>query len=185
MAKRPNFRTDSTLGKLPGEAQQALDRFIREVKGGDRYDAAVDHLALDGIKVSRSAVWAWHSAWKLHQDISEADSIVSDFEEMMRASESGISPEQIEAVGQLLFTKLAMKNHDADEYRQMEYLKLAKITAGTKARQKDADLALASRRVALLEQNAAKAKEKLEAVKSAGGLTPETLREIEEAAKLL
>ena len=43
----------------------------------------------------------------------------------------------------------------------------------------------ASRRVALLEENAAKAKAALEGLKSKGGLTAETLKTIEEAAKLL
>jgi hypothetical protein len=51
--------------------------------------------------------------------------------------------------------------------------------------QKDQDLALAERRVEMLEANATQAKAALEGIKSKGGLTPETLRQIEEAAKLL
>lgn len=51
--------------------------------------------------------------------------------------------------------------------------------------QKDEDLAQRDRRIRLLEDNAAKAKAALEGIKSKGGLTAETLREIEEAAGLL
>jgi hypothetical protein len=50
---------------------------------------------------------------------------------------------------------------------------------------KSGALALAERRVALLEENAARAKAALEGVKSKGGLSAETLRQIEEAAGLL
>jgi hypothetical protein len=46
-------------------------------------------------------------------------------------------------------------------------------------------LSVAERRLKLLEENAASAKAKLTAVASKGGLTPETLKQIEEAAKLL
>ena len=48
---------------------------------------------------------------------------------------------------------------------------------------KDIDIKL--RRLDMLEQNAAQAKETLSAVAAKGGLSPETVKEIEEAAKLL
>ena len=50
---------------------------------------------------------------------------------------------------------------------------------------KDLDRGIAYRRVKILEENAAKAKAALEGLKSKGGLTPETLARIEEAARLL
>lgn len=50
---------------------------------------------------------------------------------------------------------------------------------------KDLDRGLAMRRVRILEDNAAKAKAALEGIKSKGGLTPETLARIEEAARML
>ncbi len=50
-------------------------------------------------------------------------------------------------------------------------------------KQKDIDIKL--RRLQLLEKNAEAAKEKLTAVVSKGGLSPEALQEIERAAKLL
>ena len=46
-------------------------------------------------------------------------------------------------------------------------------------------LDVAERRVKLLEDRAAEAKAKLTAVATKGGLTPETLKQIEEAASLL
>ena len=50
---------------------------------------------------------------------------------------------------------------------------------------KQSDMALKVRRLELLEKQAADVKEKLTAVKTGGGLSPEALRQIEEAANLL
>ena len=50
---------------------------------------------------------------------------------------------------------------------------------------KQSDVAIKLRRLDLLEKQAAEAKEKLTAVKTAGGLSPEALAQIEAAASLL
>jgi hypothetical protein len=50
---------------------------------------------------------------------------------------------------------------------------------------KEADMALKERRIALLESAASEAKKRLEGIKSKGGISKETLQQIEEAAKLL
>jgi len=50
---------------------------------------------------------------------------------------------------------------------------------------KSIEVSQKDRRIRLLEQNQASVKEKLEAVKSKGGLSPETLATIEEATRLL
>jgi hypothetical protein len=72
----------------------------------------------------------------------------------------------------------------------MDHLQVEQTTEALRLRQrqielKEQDLKLAERRVLLLEDNAAKAKAALEGIKSKGGLTAETLKQIEEAAKLL
>ncbi len=50
---------------------------------------------------------------------------------------------------------------------------------------KNKDIEIKLRRLELLERNAAQAKDVLTTVAAKGGLSPETIREIEEAAKLL
>lgn len=62
------------------------------------------------------------------------------------------------------------------------------VNAQTKANQKERELALDTRRLALLEEKAKQAqqaKDILAAVQNQGGISPETLAQIEEAAKLL
>ena len=50
---------------------------------------------------------------------------------------------------------------------------------------KERELKIAERRVAALETKQAQAKDKLDKIVAKGGLTPDTLKHIEEAAKLL
>ena len=50
---------------------------------------------------------------------------------------------------------------------------------------KDEERAMAERRVIVMEKTAQRAKETLDGIRSEGGLTPETLQRIEEAARLL
>lgn len=50
---------------------------------------------------------------------------------------------------------------------------------------KNKDIEIKLRRLEIIEKNAAQAKETLTAVAAKGGLSPETIKEIEEAAKLL
>ena len=65
------------------------------------------------------------------------------------------------------------------------HLKLKERQVALKGKTDPAKLALAERRIALLERAAQQAKAKLEGIASRGGLSPETLKQIEEAAGLL
>jgi hypothetical protein len=81
-------------------------------------------------------------------------------------------------LGELSHKEL-MDHLQAEHAEEMARLKQRQLD------QKDKDLSISERRVSLLEENAAKAKAALEGIKSKGGLTPETLKQIEEAAGLL
>lgn len=59
------------------------------------------------------------------------------------------------------------------------------LLAVLKEEGKDQERALAERRVLVLEKTAQKARETLEGIRMDGGLTPDTLRKIEDAARLL
>ena len=61
----------------------------------------------------------------------------------------------------------------------------AAVVSAERRAGKAAKLALAERRITLLEGAAQQAKEKLQGIASKGGLSPETLKQIEEAAGLL
>lgn len=145
------------------------------------------------LRCSERALGQFLTDWGLAQDMAEAKAVEAQVfaqtKDVRQAIDAGVNLLAVRGVARQdpkLIT-LASRIHV-----QTESLDLDKRSAETKARQKDAqiaqkekDLALSERRVKLLEENAAKAKQQLEAVKQKGGLTPEVLREIEEAAKLL
>ena len=81
--------------------------------------------------------------------------------------------------------ELTFRDLSAKEWYMLKSAELDERQMRLKELVEPAKLEIASRRVALLEENAAKAKAALEGLKSKGGLTAETLRTIEEAAKLL
>lgn len=110
----------------------------------------------------------------------------------LEAEQRGMSVEQREELIDRHFIELAADAGDTPVYLELRKLRLLDIGAKVKGRidaaklaQKDRDLALAERRVVLLETNAAAAKAALETVRKTGGLSPEALAQIEEAAALL
>jgi hypothetical protein len=89
-----------------------------------------------------------------------------------------MTPEGLRKVGQMIFTSEMIEGGDVKAF-----VELVKLQLQAQA------LEINARKVKLLEDAAAEAKAKLLALTSSaqsrGGLTPETLKEIEEAAGLL
>lgn len=170
---------------------------------------AREQLAADGVQLGGGwlrQLSEFRSWWELQLDVNEAEQEVANIQELLQALDLGLTADQIRAAGQLVFSKRALVNRDPEEFREMEYLRLARETAATKAdqerekielrkrqaeqkdralSQKDADLQLAERRVKLLEEQKAQAKQALASLAEKGGLSEEALREIERAAKIL
>lgn len=172
------FRTDSILGNLPSDRQEQIAEWIRTCPEGDRYDYAREQLAADGVKVARTTVVDWFRGWRLRQSISSADSFALQVQDALKALNLGLTTDQLDAAGQLVFTNKALEAEDPKEFREMEYLRLAKQTAATKGRQKDQEIALAERRVAVLEKKISDAAETVENSKLSDAEKAARLREI-------
>lgn len=139
----------------------------------------------------------WYPLWRKMQRANDVTATVKDI--LSELPGLNLESRRIEEVTQAVFEAEALQKGDSKLHVALKQLRqrdqmlaLEEKSAATKARQKDAqiaqkekDLALAERRVAVLEDNAAKAKQQLEAVKKTGGLSAEALKQIEEAAKLL
>ena len=95
------------------------------------------------------------------------------------------------AIGQQMMKDVRDGKPIGDSLKLMERLQQQRVIEQNQERleQNDRKLAQNDRRIKVLEENQASAKAKLESavtsLKSKGGLTPETLSQIEEAAKLL
>ena len=175
MSKRINFRTDSTLGNLPPERQAMIAGWVENCEEGDRYELAREQLAADGITVSRSAVFSWYRSYSLQRDLEAADSLAADVTQVLKDMNIGLTAQQLDEAGQIVFTKTALVNQDAEGFQKIQYLKLAKDSARAKADLEERKLALSERRVRVMEL-------KLEQIK--GALTDDSLSEDERARKM-
>jgi hypothetical protein len=188
------------LKTLPDDQQDIIASWCSQ---GTLESAVSRCLSELGIKTNIDSMSKFHRAHVAKKELQEhfaiAESFATSVEEMLRNQFPDATPEKIAAAGQLVFTMKAANSGDSKEFRELEYLRVSKDTLAANIRnneakvkqkerqltQKDRDLQLAERRVALLEENAAKAKAQLEGLKTKGGLTPETLAAIEQAAAML
>jgi hypothetical protein len=138
-------RSDSVMKNLPEERQEQIIAWCDTPKTKDcagGYEHARAQLASDGIKVSLRSLSDFYSWWHLSQDFAQADRQAVDIQELLKSLNVGLTKEQIETAGQMVFTQKAIAMRNAEEFREMEYLKLAKESAATRGRQKDEELSL-------------------------------------------
>lgn len=181
-------RADSKLKTLPEDRQERIIEWTRTAKtdacpGGLQH--AREQLELDGLKVSMRALSEFVSWWELRERFSSAESRAQQVVDLLKAKDPSMSPDKVRELGQALFTMEAINSQQADVFVSLERLALDQRTADAKGKLEREKIKIADRRVKLLEAAARSAKEKLTAVAAKGGLTPETLAEIEEAANLL
>ena len=174
------IRSDAKLKNLPAEALEDLWRFRNPEEGGTKLsyeEIAVEIPLRHAFTVSLSTLSEFYAWLRLKRRMdSAAERAMQARIEL--AKDGSLTPEDLERSAQIVFTAETLEAGDVQGY-----VALAKLGLARKS------LALDARRINLLENAAAEAKAKLEAVlngaKSQGGLTPETLRQIEEAAGLL
>jgi len=187
MKRKP--RSDSKLKNLSLEKQEQLAEWLRTPKTGDceggiRF-AMRKCLEEWDLAVGKNAVSEFLPWWDSQEQLRSDNNLVEDFQEFVSTQTQGHDPEKAR---EFLLQAIAFRNYQRGEDKTAMMalseqgrakLEREKVNvAWERTRQSD-------RRIRLLEQNAAEAKAKLEEVKSKGGLTDETLRKIEEAAKLL
>lgn len=177
--KKP--RADSKLKNLPTEQQAAIWELMHP-QTPDTTPWTLDAVAVFcqerlGFSTTLSSLSEWRSWYQLGRRMDAASNRANQTA-IELARNSDLSPEDIERVAQTVFTAETLEQGNVKGY-----VALAKLRLASKAQAMD------ERKLALLEANAREAKAKLlamtTAAKSTGGLTPETLRQIEEAAGLL
>lgn len=178
-SKKP--RADSKLKNLPDHIQEGfwlllhptdatVKAYTLEDLGGEIHDQ-------HQLSISVSTVSEWHSWYALKRRMDAASERANQTA-IELAKNSDLTPEDIERVAQTVFTAETLEAGNVKGY-----VALAKLRLASRALDHDA------RKLALLEAAAKEAKARLVALttaaKSNGGLTPETLKQIEEAAGLL
>ena len=131
------------------------------------------------ITVSVSTVSEFLTWWTLGRKMEEYATFADEVKNTLRAMpDIDLTDDQLSKAAQAAFEVRAVKSDDSKLFVALRTL-----------RQRDAQLELErgklAQRVAELERKSNEAKEALEGVKTKGGLTEDTIREIEQAVKLL
>jgi hypothetical protein len=181
------IRADAKLKNLHAEALEELWRFRNPEEGGEKLTLeaiAVEIPLRYGFTVSLSSLSEFYKWLRVQKRMAEAKSLANDFK-LELAKDPELSEEDIQRMGQRLFMAESVVDGKAKVFADMVKLK----QNNHRLRQNDERIEVDKRKIKLLEDAAADAKAKLQAIannaKSNGGLTPETLKQIEEAAGLL
>lgn len=178
------------LKLLPPDRQEQIIEWCDTPKsetcpGG--YQFAREQLAADGLQVSvRALSEFWH--WYMQREMYEEAATHADLQKRLMLAFDPEAVERAEKFGDFVFLQEAVKVKDADTYTAISKLRETRKKRELKTHHDTKLLELQERRVRILEEKMAEAKEKLTALATTankGGLTAETLRAIEEAAALL
>jgi hypothetical protein len=168
-------QANSVLKTLHPQKQRELWDFMQKHSGAEAVAFVQKEFGQKTHESSLSDFWHWYPfANKLTEFKVLADEVT---ERLKNDPGLDLSSEQVSKAGHAIFETLAAQTLDSKLFIELR-----------KLRQTDTDQVAQARRLALLERNASTAKDKLDAIKTspqARGLSAETLRTIEEAAKLL
>ncbi len=183
----PKIRCDAPLKNLPQDRQDQIIEWCLTPKAEDcpgGYQHAREQLAADGLKVSLRALSDFFS-WHQLKEFYEGAEAHAEEQKQLMAEFDPANTERAEKFGDFCFIQQATKTRDVKAYVAVGQLRETRKMRELREKTEPKKLELIERRVHLLETNAAAAKEKLTAVAAKGGLSAETLRQIEEAAGLL
>ena len=190
-------RKDAKLQNLVlknAQAAEDLWRFRYPEEGGTKLgfeEIQVEIPLRYGFSVSLSTLSNFYIWFRLQKRMDAKAAAVEHFKQEL-AKDKSFSVEQVKRAGQKLFMTEGIMEENSKKFVAMvesvqndERLEQNKERIGVSKQ----IVSLHERRIALLEEKAAEAKAKLVALttsgKSKGGITPETLALIEEAARLL
>ncbi len=182
--KKP--RSDSKLDALKQDQQRQLCEWM--LTPGLSYES-IKELVVDKFKISTnsgslSRFYQSRVSAYLIQRRSQQVGVAKEVGEELKKMPGEFSQVTIDALEQKAFE---LANNPVVEARSIKAIFMLLLRARDQSlKEKDIDLKL--RRLQLLEENSKSAKEKLTAIKmspQARGLSAETLKKIEEAAKLL
>lgn len=174
MSTTKKSRSDSALKTLP-EARQTD---IAEYLAAHSLAETVAWLKADGLKTSAASLSEFLSWYSLRQQLQRNEQTVETLLAEYVKSDPNLPPEKIQAMGQAFFSAMSLTQQNPEVWVQVQKLNLQR-----------AAMELDQRRVVLLEKKAAaydRAQELLTKAKSSkGGITKETLQQIESELKLL
>ena len=147
-------------------------------------------LAVDEkIEVSVSTVERFRHWWEMKRELLNPHDRASACVRIMKRRHPEIPEEELANMGQVMFEELALEEQKQKEFVEMQKLRLARRLILFKEEMGAGKMRLESRKVALQEKKARLRQMEMEKKKEKkalkGGISTETLAEIEEKARLL
>ena len=188
------LRTDSWAANLTEEQAWALYYKARGLRWNEAADWAAKEYGVDA--PSRTAFYAWLGRMRKEESAHRLEQAATAAAEAAALAKTKTSDEAQIAAYKAMATELALRTgsaKEAEKFIQMaatladKRLKAAELKLKDRAQQtKDETLRLAREKFEAAERRLAAVQDAVKSAKaSGGGLTPETLKKIEEAAGLL
>ena len=188
------LRTDSWASALTEEQGWALYYKARGLRWNEAADWAVKEYGVEA--PSRTAFYAWLAHMRAEESAHRLEQAATAAAEAAALAKTQTSDEAQIAAYKAMATELALRTGSADEAAKFVNMAAALSERRLRAREldikaraqqtKDEQLKLAREKFEAAEKRLAAVQDAVKSAKtSGGGLTPETLRKIEEAAGLL
>ena len=153
MAKSRKVRRDSVLKKLPAEERALIAGWLES----DGAQSCLERMRSGlGIVSNQTSLYEAIAFWEVQTHYSAAESAARSQIEV--ESEGRLTGAEMEEATDRRFITLLGQQKDVEQYMKLRLLRIADQSAKTKAKQEERKIALAERRVLLLEDNAAQAK---------------------------
>lgn len=162
-------RSDSVLKTLPEERQEQVAELLK----AKSLEEVRKELRADGIETSIASLSKFWSWWQLNEALRRRESRVEGILQQLATDQPEIPQDKLFELGQSVFSALSIAEENPLAWYRTQRLALAAQR-----------LEVERRRVALLERKLQDVQDAVTKAKD-GGLTPEALARIEEAAKLL
>lgn len=174
------IRSDSLYAKLTPDQRELLFEWLYD-EAISQEEAAVRCAEQFGLQPSITALSGFCTRHGFDFRLNRAKELANDLATTLPPN---YTAQKRAALAQREFEK-AFSDLSTKEIIALRQLENEERIVKLKEQIEPAKLKIAERRVSLLEDAASRAKEALTAIASKGGLSPETLKQIEEAAALL
>lgn len=173
MSRKPN--SNATLKALP----QAKRKEIYERFETTPWQELLHQLAAEGIPCGKTALYEFRRWYEEMRPILEANEFAQRFAEALEADKGlALDVGQINKVAQAAFEMQSIQQQNPSLFVELQRLRVQQESNEIKRTN-------AEQKLREYEDKAAAAKAALKGIQSKGGISPETMAEIEEAARIL
>lgn len=169
-------RSDAVLKTLPDDQQNLLAKFLRANSLEKTVEWCATELQIETSTRALSEFLAWYESTGMLEEIKTlSDQFKADLSKLPNVD---LGDDTVGKISQTFFELMAAKNRDPKLHMGLRKLRL-------REQEQQISLKVLEQKVREYETKMQTAKSQLDALKSRGGLTAETIKQIEEAASLL